>query len=698
MSFLQPAMLIALPVIALPIIIHLINQRRFQTVQWGAMQFLLAANRMSRGYARVRQWLILAARTLAIAGLIFAISRPLSSGWLGLAGGGQVDTTIILLDRSPSMTQVGPGGITKLDAGLAKLVNSLETLGGSRYVLIDSVNAEPAEFEEPNDLLEMTEVLPVSASADLPGLLEATDRYIRANRPSRAEVWMLSDVRRNDWKDDSGRWDAIRESLVELPQMVRFHLLAYPELETGNRSLTVTRVRRVEDGNNNNLLLSLRIDQNDSGSATTTIPIGLELNGAPSEFNVELSGSGLELVDHPISLDSQSERGWGRVSIPVDASSSDNEFYFVYDQPTARKTLVVSDDPEAVRPIQFAAAISSDPDVVCESVSISPEEMVSQDLDDVSLLVWQVAIPEPADAMHSVLTAFVQRGGQVMFFPPKAPTPTSFAGLGWGRWQEPQVVRVGSWVGDQDLLSRTRSGDALPVGELRVSRHCGLDGQFRPLAVLDGGAPLLVRAMTDAGGVFFCTTTTSQGDSSLASSGVVLYAIIQRAVESGAKVLGNTRQIVAGELPASETEGWQQVSGDKNALSNTFFSKAGIYRQQEKLFALNRSEGEDVATIVPAERVEALFEELEFDRVDQSAGASGSLIQEIWRLFLMLVLIALVAEALLCIPRRIPAVASATSRGSIRGGRSGRTDRGFGNDPPAEGVAETEGVAAGGVG
>lgn len=58
MSFLQPAMLIALPLIALPIVIHLINQRRFQTVQWGAMQFLLAANRMSRGYARIRQWLI----------------------------------------------------------------------------------------------------------------------------------------------------------------------------------------------------------------------------------------------------------------------------------------------------------------------------------------------------------------------------------------------------------------------------------------------------------------------------------------------------------------------------------------------------------------------------------------------------------------------------------------------------------------
>ena len=62
MSFLQPMLLAALPLVALPIIIHLINQRRYQTVRWAAMMFLLAANRMSRGYARIRQWLIMAMR------------------------------------------------------------------------------------------------------------------------------------------------------------------------------------------------------------------------------------------------------------------------------------------------------------------------------------------------------------------------------------------------------------------------------------------------------------------------------------------------------------------------------------------------------------------------------------------------------------------------------------------------------------
>ncbi len=110
MSFLQPWLLLGLPLLFLPIIIHLINQWRYQTKRWGAMMFLLAANRMARGYAKIRQYLILAMRMLAILGLIFAISRPLASGLLGLSGG-KTDTTIVLLDRSPSMQERGENGI-----------------------------------------------------------------------------------------------------------------------------------------------------------------------------------------------------------------------------------------------------------------------------------------------------------------------------------------------------------------------------------------------------------------------------------------------------------------------------------------------------------------------------------------------------------------------------------------------------------
>src|SRR3984957_17802617 len=179
MSFLQPAFLAALPLVALPIIIHLINQRRFQTVRWGAMMFLLAANRMSRGYARLRQWLIMAFRMAAIAPLVFAISRPLATGWLGLAAGGRPDTTIILLERSPSMQQQGAtGGDSKLMTGRRQLAETLKAVGSAHWVLIESTTEKPREIDSPDALLTSPFTEGTSAASDLPALLEAAGNYI----------------------------------------------------------------------------------------------------------------------------------------------------------------------------------------------------------------------------------------------------------------------------------------------------------------------------------------------------------------------------------------------------------------------------------------------------------------------------------------------------------------------------------------
>ncbi|MFM9010514.1 MAG: BatA domain-containing protein [Planctomycetota bacterium] len=129
MTFLQPWVLAGLPLVVLPLIIHLINQRRFQTVPWAAMRFLLAARALSRGYSRLRHWLIMALRMLAVAAVILAVGRPLSRGWLALAAGGRPDSAIVILDRSPSMQAVAAaGGASKLDTGRRQLAAALATL------------------------------------------------------------------------------------------------------------------------------------------------------------------------------------------------------------------------------------------------------------------------------------------------------------------------------------------------------------------------------------------------------------------------------------------------------------------------------------------------------------------------------------------------------------------------------------------
>ena len=59
MTFLEPAMLAALPLVALPLVIHLVNQRRLRPLPWAAMMFLLSARAVSPGYSRLRHWLVI---------------------------------------------------------------------------------------------------------------------------------------------------------------------------------------------------------------------------------------------------------------------------------------------------------------------------------------------------------------------------------------------------------------------------------------------------------------------------------------------------------------------------------------------------------------------------------------------------------------------------------------------------------------
>ena len=66
MTFLQPFILWGLPLVMLPVIIHLINRMRHRPRQWAAMQFLLAATRSSTSHSKIKNWLILAMRILAV--------------------------------------------------------------------------------------------------------------------------------------------------------------------------------------------------------------------------------------------------------------------------------------------------------------------------------------------------------------------------------------------------------------------------------------------------------------------------------------------------------------------------------------------------------------------------------------------------------------------------------------------------------
>lgn len=685
MSFLQPWMLVALPLAAIPIIIHLINQRRYQTKQWAAMMFLLSANRMNRGYARVRQWLILTLRALAIAALVIAIGRPLASGSLGggivgsVAGSGTANT-IVLLDRSPSMQQHdGAATLTKLQTGVAQLTETLQTMGVGRVVLIESNRAVPQELESPGSLLESQQTGPSDASADVPAMMLAALDYIKANELGQTEIWICSDLRDHDWRAKDGRWASLRDAFLQLGRRVRFRLLAYPQPATANRSVRVEEVRLDERGSESFVSLSLKIegDTDATGAASVssnmvpeTIPVTIELEGARSTVDVSFDGAAGEVKGHRIAVPKATTRGWGRVTIPADAGPADDDFFFTFDAAPQRRTVIVTADAEVGRVLQLAAEIAAEEDVQSVAEIVAPEELSSVQWDGVSLVMWQGALSQQGGFDDGeILTSFVQRGGQVIFFPPDSLDNASMKvlpfGMQWGQWNEPRdPFAVGSWRGDADLLAGTLAGAALPVGSLRISRFASLVGEATALATLDGGSPLLARVASPRGGIYVCTTTPRAGDSSLATDGVVLYVMVQRALAAGAKALQAAGQLDAGDAAADTATAWKPLAERPGRLSTERAFTAGVYAADDRWWAVNRSAAEDRRTVLNDAQVDQLFQGLVLARVNKQAGASSSLVEEIWRAFLVVMLAAMIGEACLCLPRKVTEVMSPMRRGA----------------------------------
>src|SRR5271170_8523404 len=128
MSFLSPAFLLGLPLVAIPVLIHFFSRKQRTPIRWGAMEFLLASATPRRRFLRLRDLLLLLLRIAIILAIVGALAQPmLSSGWIGSAGPRDV---ILILDNSMS-TARQIGGSTVFDRELDEASKIMQQLKGT---------------------------------------------------------------------------------------------------------------------------------------------------------------------------------------------------------------------------------------------------------------------------------------------------------------------------------------------------------------------------------------------------------------------------------------------------------------------------------------------------------------------------------------------------------------------------------------
>lgn len=189
-SLVQAGFLAAGLAVAVPIVIHLLFRQRTRNVLIGSVRFLHQVVKEHRRRRRVRQWILLALRMLAVLLLALLFARPYwdESQRLGLE-----QELVLLIDRSASMQASGSQSETSFHRAIAKAKEELTHLDDNVVVhvaLCDSVAIQEISVEQ------LTAAVPSEAATDFGlGLAWARD-ILAASARSNRQIVLLTDLQR----------------------------------------------------------------------------------------------------------------------------------------------------------------------------------------------------------------------------------------------------------------------------------------------------------------------------------------------------------------------------------------------------------------------------------------------------------------------------------------------------------------------
>jgi hypothetical protein len=628
-------------------LIHLINKRRHKTIPWAAMQFLLKATRESRGKKKLRHILILTCRALAIAALVFAAARPILSGLLGW-GGGSIDTIVLLLDRSASMeSKPGDGLEPRRQIVIQKVRDAMTSLGASRLVLIDSASGKPQEIASPDVLTELAASAPTDTAADFPTLLDRAAEFL-ADTTGRSEVWLASDLQTSNWHPEDERWAKARASLAALPQKPAIRVLSLTGPSAPNTAIRILGSRRAGD----EMLLDLEVLRASDARGTASLPLTTHLNGTRTTETLTLPGQSLRFQKR-ISLPPGSTTGSGWLSIPADGNSRDNSTFFAYGPARPIRSIIVASPGETADYLALAAAPPGFGNQTTRR--IDPTSAASLNPSDLAAILW--AAPLPTGSTYGVIERFLNSGGQVIFFPPGISSEDTFIELKWANASDAPAGKffiLKDWNRSDGPLRDGIDGTPIPAERLKAIRRQVPLGDATSLARWEDGEPFITRRIVDHGTAWFVGSLPDYTWSNLGDADVLL-PTVQRIISDGADRFDASYLTTVGseasQLLPGETRARLDDYGTPDPANIAF--EAGIFRLGERLLAVNRPAQEDNPEILSREQLDQILEGTKYTLLDQAGQASDpSLSRDVWRAFLVAVLLFLISEAILCLPKK----------------------------------------------
>ena len=288
------AFLAALPLATAPILLHLFDRRRNVVIEWGAMQFLMEAATRRTSARKLKQWLLLLLRVLAVALLVLSLAQPMLPGnWFGNTERGE---TIFVIDNSMSMLRTS-GDMSLFDAAIEHAAETVQDIpsGDSVRVLLASpyptwaMGGSMRVDSGFRDAIkqEMRELYPTHGRSDLLSALFTAAQAEIAPTQHRRRIILLTDGQGADWSiaDDAG-WKRFRDVLssASIPTQLDVVELDKNSKPASNLAVNNIHASRTVIGVNKSFSLTAQV-QNYGRNTSSPCSVTWTIDGAEEHDN-----------------------------------------------------------------------------------------------------------------------------------------------------------------------------------------------------------------------------------------------------------------------------------------------------------------------------------------------------------------------------------------------------------------------------
>lgn len=332
MQFLYPSFLWALFALLIPIIIHLFNFKRYRTVYFSNNRFLQALQKKSKSFNKLKHWIILISRLLALACLVFAFTQPFFPA--KEKTGQQSSFASIYIDNSLSMKSKGVNA-SLLEDARAEAVNLVKALPKEFKIQIitNDLGGKQQHFYSTSQAIRLIdEIQPSNAYHSIEEISSQVKSSAQENDQSEAlQFFILSDFQKSQFENLSSLNDSIwKLKLLKLQEANPSSNLAIDSVWFENPIL--------QPGFDQNLKVVVRnYGQDNIDNVSIQLKINNELNTAQ-----EIAISGLEKKELTFVIRPDSKGFFeGNLSLDIGQPYFDNELFFSFKVDEAIKVLVI---------------------------------------------------------------------------------------------------------------------------------------------------------------------------------------------------------------------------------------------------------------------------------------------------------------------------------------------------------------------